>query len=586
MIAPMEKVLVAGRALDRRFVLEAVRRAGVVHVEPVERREMKALPAVRQELSMAARALEFLDAVAEPAADCCPERTPPVLIEEVLDLANGLAEIQARRVGLQKERVAALPWGGLAAEDLAALRKGGLSIEFVVSPTAVAPPPVEAELLLPVSRTKEQSYLLAVSRGPVGVRPPAAVVPQPPRDLGEIDAALTECDRREAEIREGITLRAARREDIRHFILHLRDQERFLEVEAGLHDPGEIFVLKGWVPVKEKDALTSALDVMETPTALLFSPPAEGDQPPTRFENSVWCRPIERLYTLLGVFPGYQEKDISFLFLPALTIFTGFLIADAGYAACVMLLLAFFYRSLVRKGTPRAVLDLALILFGGVFIFGALTNTWFGEALIRLSPFDGADPRSQVLLQRICFFLGAIHLTLAHALKIWKKPLALDMLAEVGWILFIWAMLALVNLLVLNDPAPAWMKPLFAVSLGLVLLFTAPSRNPLKTIGSGLGAIALNAAAFLSDIISYIRLWAVGLAGGILAASFNQLARPLPVVVMILILIPAHFLNLALGLVAVFAHGVRLNLLEFANHLGMEWSGREYQPFRKGAEGR
>ena len=149
--------------------------------------------------------------------------------------------------------------------------------------------------------------------------------------------------------------------------------------------------------------------------------------------------------------------------------------------------------------------------------------------------------------------------------------------------LFIWTMLALVNTLVLGSPSPPWMVPAFGLSLGMVLVFTAPSRNPLVTVGRGLGAIALNAVSVLSDIISYIRLWAVGLAGGILAASFNELAGPLPLVATVLILIPAHALNLALGLVAVLAHGVRLNLLEFSNHLGMEWSGREYQPFRRQA---
>ena len=116
-----------------------------------------------------------------------------------------------------------------------------------------------------------------------------------------------------------------------------------------------------------------------------------------------------------------------------------------------------------------------------------------------------------------------------------------------------------------------------------VLVFTEPSRNPLAVLGRGLGAIGLNATSFLSDIISYIRLWAVGLAGGILASSFNEIAGPFPLPAAVLILVPAHALNLALGLVAVLAHGVRLNLLEFSNHLGMEWSGREYQPFRRQA---
>ena len=574
----MEKVLVAGRAPDRHAVLEAIRNAGVVHVEPVERREIAALPGVREEVALAGRALDILAAVAAAAAPRPPEHTPSLVIERVLALSAALEQTKLRRQDLFLERQQAGPWGKLGAADLQALVTAGLHVEFFTCPTGAAGA-VQSEIRHLASRSKDQEHWVAVSRGDIVIATPALRVPIPDRDAAAIDAALGELESQEKRHGGDLTGLGSCREYLQQYRDRLRDQLRLLEVESGLHDAGEIFVLKGWVPSRDARGLAAALDGMKVPVGLLVSPPDEADQPPTRFDNRAWCRPIENLYSLLGVFPGYREKDISFLFLPALTVFTGFLIADAGYAAVALLALALSYRTLVRRGAPGAVLNLSLILFGGVFVFGALTNTWFGESLLKLTPFDGATERSQVLLKQLCFLLGAVHLSLAHLLKIWGKPLCLSMLAEAGWVLFIWAMLALVNMLVLNMPAPPWMIPLFQVSLAMVLLFTAPSRNPLKALGAGLGSIALNAAAFLSDIISYIRLWAVGLAGGILAASFNQLAGDLPLVVMLLILIPAHLLNLSLGLVAIFAHGVRLNLLEFSNHLGMEWSGREYEPF-------
>jgi V/A-type H+-transporting ATPase subunit I len=422
-----------------------------------------------------------------------------------------------------------------------------------------------------------------VSREVITIGRPAARVTLPARDVEAIDRALRALDEEEQRLGGELARFASCRQDLASYRLRLRDRVRFLEVEAGLHDAGEVFVLRGWVPSRDAGALSAALAGLEEPTALQITAPGAEEQPPTHFENAAWCRPIENLYRLLGIFPGYREKDISFVFLPALTIFTSFLIADAGYAACLLLVLGVSYRALVSRGAPRAALDLSLTLCGGVLVFGALTNTWFGERLIVLTPFDGATEGSQALLQRLCFLLGAVHLSIAHVLRVWGRPLQLSLLAEGGWVLFIWAMLALVNTLVLGSPPPPWMLPAFQVSLGLVLVFTAPSRNPLTTLGRGLGAIALNATAFLSDIISYIRLWAVGLAGGILAASFNQIAGPLPLAAAVLILVPAHALNLALGLVAVLAHGVRLNLLEFSNHLGLEWSGREYEPFRRQA---
>lgn len=579
MIAAMAKVLVAGRALDRRGVLEAVRRAGVVHVEPVDRREMIALPAVKEEQAMAGRALDILDATAAAAVACPPEHTPPVAIARVLALSSALEATRVRRQDLLRERQQAAPWGRLWTADLQALLTAGLRVEFFTCPAGAAGL-VQAEVRHLAGRVKDQEHRVGVSRGEIVITAPAVRVPIPDRDAAAIDAALEALDAEQGRLGSELAAMKPCGDDLRQYRVHLQDQQRLLEVESGLHDAGEIFVLKGWVPSRDVRGLAAALNDLAVPTGLRVSPPDEADQPPTRFENRAWCRPIENLYRLLGLFPGYREKDISFLFLPALTVFAGFLIADAGYAACALLALGLSYRPLVRRGAPGAVLNLALYLCGGVLVFGALTNTWFGERLLRLTPFDGATDASQNLLKRLCFLLGAVHLSLAHLLKIWGKPLRLKMLAEAGWILFIWAMLALINMLVLQMPAPPWMTTLFQISLALVLLFTAPSRNPLKALGAGLGAIALNAAAFLSDIISYIRLWAVGLAGGILAASFNELAGDLPLAVMILVLVPAHLLNLSLGLVAIFAHGVRLNLLEFSNHLGMEWSGREYDPFR------
>jgi V/A-type H+-transporting ATPase subunit I len=578
MIAPMRKVLVAGRTLEKRDVLEAVRRAGVVHVEPVAPRELPALPAVREELALADRALSILETATLPPDRCAPEHTPPVLIERILAIAGSLEACRGSRQALLEERDRVAPWGRLGLEDLRALQAAGLHVELLASP--VGPDPeVRAEARQLAGRGDGEQFWVVVSRRAIAVEAPARRVPLPARDVEAVDRALAALDKEEARLTGELASFASCRRDLAGYRLRLRDQARFLEVEAGLHDAGEVFVLRGWVPAQEAGSLSAALAGGKAPSALQITEPAEDDQPPTHFQNAAWCQPIETLYRLLGVFPGYREKDISSVFLPALTIFAGMLIAAAGYAICALLVIAAAYRPLVARGTPRAVLHLALILCGGVLAVGALTNTWFGESLIRLTPFEASAEQSQGLLQRLCFLLGAVHLSIARVLRVWGRPIRLSALAEAGWLLFIWAMLALVNTLVLGAPPPRWMVPVFQLSLGLVLAFTAPSRNPLTTVGRGLAAIALNAISFLSDIISYIRLWAVGLAGGILAASFNEIAGSLPLAAASLVLVPAHMLNLALGLVAVLAHGIRLNLLEFSNQVGMEWSGREYQPF-------
>jgi V/A-type H+-transporting ATPase subunit I len=134
-----------------------------------------------------------------------------------------------------------------------------------------------------------------------------------------------------------------------------------------------------------------------------------------------------------------------------------------------------------------------------------------------------------------------------------------------------------------------WVGPFFQVSLFLILVFTNPSWNIFKSILSGLGAIAQNASACFSDIVSYIRLWAVGLAGGKVAGAFNNIAEMIPSTMFMVpgiffkvpVLVAGHAINIILGVIAILAHGVRLNLLEFSNHLELDWSGREYDPYKE-----
>jgi V/A-type H+-transporting ATPase subunit I len=141
-------------------------------------------------------------------------------------------------------------------------------------------------------------------------------------------------------------------------------------------------------------------------------------------------------------------------------------------------------------------------------------------------------------------------------------------------------MFGVVNMFVLGSAFKGTLYPyLLAVGGVMAVLFAAPDRNPFKMIGLGIANFPLSAIATFGDTVSYVRLMAIGLAGSALAVAFNQMTEPLPWPVKIPILVVAHALNVAVSIVALFAHGVRLNMLEFSNNLGMQWSGYAYEPF-------
>ena len=582
MITPMKKVMLAGRHPDREAVLGLLRETGVVHVEPVHPELVNVSSELLQQIEYASGAVETLGQFAPPEHDHdqAPEAPPAALAEEVHALAGRLNQLRDERQTLEQEMLEVAPWGELGKRELTALAAEGLEIQFFTCPQQ-REASLEAELYHIAARKDGVSYGVAVSRQPISLGAVATPVAMPERDIAELKQAAQNLDAEENSIRETLTRLTLRREAIQTHLEQLEERKRFSEVELSLLNDGPIFVLQGWVPEPATANLREAVEASGLQTGMRFIDPGEEDQPPTKLQNAWWCKPIECLYSVLGITPGYRETDISPFFLPFLTIFTAMLFADAGYGLVIFIALALAYKPLTAKGMPKDLLQLALILSGGVIVYGFLTNTLFGTTVIRVTPFDPQSNADQNLLIKLCFFIGALHISIAHLWKIRRKGFVLAALAELGWVIFAWAVYALVNVLVLSEPQAPWMIPAFWVSLALVALFTAPSRNVFLGIAKGVGAIALSATGFLSDIISYIRLWAVGLASGILAASFNHLASPLPLVMAAVILLAGHSINIALCTVAIFAHGVRLNLLEFSNHIGMEWNGQEYTPFAR-----
>ena len=166
-----------------------------------------------------------------------------------------------------------------------------------------------------------------------------------------------------------------------------------------------------------------------------------------------------------------------------------------------------------------------------------------------------------------------------------KLP-SLIALADIGWVVILWGAFFLAKLLILGEAMPPFAVWLYIAGPLSVLLFTSPSRNILKGLGLGLGHLLLNVVNSFTDLVSYIRLFAVGLATVAVAdaanqmamsAGFNSLASGL---IAALILFIGHSLNLMLGPIAILVHGVRLNVLEFCNHIDIKWTGLSYRPLK------
>jgi V/A-type H+-transporting ATPase subunit I len=183
-----------------------------------------------------------------------------------------------------------------------------------------------------------------------------------------------------------------------------------------------------------------------------------------------------------------------------------------------------------------------------------------------------------------CLLLGAFQLSLAHGWQALRKLPSLTALADIGFICLLWAGFLLAKMFILGNAFPAFGSWLVWTGAILVILFTSPQKNFLKTIGAGLGTLALGLTGNFGDVVSYIRLFAVGLAGVAVADSINALAAGAGgnIIARVLILFIGHSINIMLGPVSVLVHGIRLNVLEFSLlHANVTWSGLAYKPLKE-----
>lgn len=369
----------------------------------------------------------------------------------------------------------------------------------------------------------------------------------------------------------------------------LSERIAFAAAKELMLDSGAVSVISGWVPARRLDDLKKTAS--KEGWGLLTREAESGENPPTLIEPPKLFRPMRALFEGLGIAPAYTESDVSVPFMCYFSLFFAMLVGDGAYGSIFLVgTLA------LRKKLPRSWFVLLTVFSASTVIWGVLSNTWFGAQIPALSSLPTvqwlADP-SYHNMMLLCFTIGVSHLMLA---RLWNGVCRLPdstAIAEFGWAGILLFMYLVTNSIVGIFPAiPQWGFYMFYASLAGVFLFSV-KPSELKTRGAELGMLPLNIMSALGDIISYVRLFAVGLASVKVAENFNSMAtglvagademwvKALMAVAMVAILVIGHALNLAMAGLSILVHAVRLNTLEFSNHKGVSWSGTAYNPFKR-----
>ena len=584
-IVPLVKVTVCARISDKVRVLERLQEIGCLHLIPLT--EEGAEAAEQGPSAEAREALKFLLS--------CPQRRRQVrdasrfdanaVERRALELRDRVEELCDERDFLRNRISAVRPWGEFCFHPVEQVR--GYRLWFYQVPRHQLKKVEDTDLIWEIVGEDNQFFRVVVISpdAPEGMPVPRVHIGAKP--LSELHARLEQV---QVELEDLQAERAGLTRWLDLFIKNLsrlEDRQELFDAFLQTYDEAPLVAVQGWaprdrVPELEEYAATGAV-------ALHLEEPAPADQPPTLFHNPEAIEPGEALVQFY-MMPSYWLWDPSGVVLFSFSLFFAMILSDAGYAALLGLMLVLGWRKMGGSASNRRIRRMFAYLIGASLGWGVVVGSYFGVA----PPAGSLVARLKLLdvnytatMMSISIFIGAAHIAYACLRDAWRQRSNPAGLAPLGWGAIILGGLTL-YLTGVDTNALAGQAGLGGMALGavLVLVFTGAGLSPGKRIMAGLMGFTGVSKAF-GDVLSYLRLFALGLASASLALAFNGLARQvagaIPGVGLLLglvVLVVGHSLNLLLAIVSGFVHGLRLNLIEFFNW-SIKEEGRPFRAFRK-----
>lgn len=439
--------------------------------------------------------------------------------------------------------------------------------------------------VIPVA-VAEQSEPLAVEA--LELRPPSVSVEQKEAEIAHLEAEINAA---QETMREAAAWRPA----IEQWAAEEADGVDFEQVRRSGEAPAEgtLKLIEAWSPVADRaavEAFAQSQEVIYTSQDAVIE-----DNPPIKLKNHFFARlyePIGALYML----PRYNELDMTPFFAPFFMIFFGMCFGDAGYGLLFIVAVLAMWKKIPAKFKDFGWL--AIFLCSAAVVFGTLTGNFFGIELAKIPAL--VSFKKMFLNPNDIFYLsiaiGAVQVLFGQTLRIFNRAKRggsfVYGLSSLGWVLlFVTSIVAGFGLAgdSFTFESMAYLAIVGAAGV-LILFFNSPKKNPFINLGSGLYSVYEMATGVIGDLISYVRLFAIGLAGTVIAQVFNELSIGLsgdiPVlswVMMGVILIIGHGLNIFVSALGAFVHPVRLTFVEFYKNAEFDGGGRAFRLFKRRA---
>jgi putative v-type ATPase subunit I len=608
MIQPMNKYAFLVFHKDYEAFLERLRTLGVLHVkEQKNAREVDALRAILSERAHITETLRSLRPYTTEERASSPnlpqnEEAGRTLIAEIEGELHRLASLNETLTSLRAEADDVRPWGAFDVSALTRLEGAGYALSFFTIPLARFTEAFQsAHDVLPISeQSGKQYFVLLHHSADAPSLPDAEQVARPSRSVAELETLLESTEEERDHLIQSLTERT------QHWLPELEAYDTFLEnrftfgsaqLQADRLMDERLLVLEGFVPASEAEQFEQSLEQAGyCYRQVEFDP--EKERVPIQLKNNSFTKSFEFVTGLFSL-PNYQEIDQTYLIAPFFMLFFGMCFGDAGYGLILFGVSTYF--RLKSKDADTSLLALGQWLGGGAFVVGLLMGGIFGISLPWASDKDYIF--SQDNLMMVSILIGIIQVLLGKTIGAYKKGRQLGWkhsLAGYAWVLLLIALGLIYGLPKAEIVLPSAVNYVLYGVAGLAVLvaffYNSPGKNPFVNLGSGLWTTYETASGLLGDSLSYIRLFAIGLTGGILGSVFNQLALScVPAsgsgasvvsyvvgwIAALLILLFGHGINFGIAMIGAFVHPLRLTFVEYYKNSEFEGGGKPYTPFKK-----
>ena len=601
MIAKMKKLTFLVYHKEYDAFLKSIRDLGVVHVATKAQGSAENA-ALQESIRLSARytaAIKMLQGLnVQPAAAHTGDAGKGTeALAEIEDVQQQIQQVAHKLQAVEKELVQLEPWGDFDPKSVARLRDAGYQIDFYIcSDKQFKEEWVDLYNATEINHVGSKLYFVTVMPKGENIDLEVETAKLPDCSLSDLHVRKENLAKQSEALQVRLKdLAASVVPDLQAAQAQVHSQIEFSKVVLNTDSlaDNKLMLLQGWAPA---DCVSKIKDFLESKEVYYeVADPTPEDDVPILLDNKGFFRlfePIMRLYML----PKYNELDLTPFFAPFFMLFFGLCLGDSGYGL-FMLLAVTVYRLVAKNisASMKPILTLVQLLGASTMVCGLLTGTCFGFNLydIQLPLFQSLKEAISLDNQQmfnLSLILGGVQIIFGMILKAVNQTIQFGFkyaVATIGW-LFILVSTAIAFAAPGFMPMGGTVHMVFlAIGVLMAYLYNSPGKNVFVNIGLGLWDSENLATGLLGDVLSYVRLFALGLSGGILASVFNSLAVGMSPdnviagpIVMVLIFVIGHAINMFMNVLGAMVHPMRLTFVEFFKNSGYEGGGKEYKPFK------